>query len=48
ETIDDAAAKEIPLPNMRSGVVAKVVEFCQHHKADPMSNIPKVWHPGVR
>ncbi|CAM9457867.1 unnamed protein product [Ectocarpus sp. 4 AP-2014] len=35
------AAKEIPLPNMRSNVVAKVVEFCQHHQTDPMTDIPK-------
>ncbi|CAM9304903.1 unnamed protein product [Ectocarpus fasciculatus] len=35
------AAKEIPLPNMRSNVVAKVVEFCQHHQKDPMTDIPK-------
>lgn len=34
--------KEIPLPNMRSNVVAKVVEFCQHNKMDPMAKIPKV------
>ncbi|CAM9798460.1 unnamed protein product [Pylaiella littoralis] len=33
--------KEIPLPNMRSNVVAKVVEFCQHNKMDPMTKIPK-------
>ncbi|CBJ48849.1 conserved unknown protein [Ectocarpus siliculosus] len=35
------AAKEIPLTNMRSNVVAKVVEFCQHHQTDPMTDIPK-------
>lgn len=39
-------AKEIPLPNMRSKVVAKVVEFCQHHQADPMTQIPKVRYFG--
>ncbi|CAM9599657.1 unnamed protein product [Scytosiphon promiscuus] len=41
ESTDDGAPKEIPLPNMHSGVVAKVVEFCQHHKSEPMDNIPK-------
>lgn len=35
-------AKEIPLPNMRSNVLAKVVEFCNHHRVDPMKQIPKV------
>ncbi|CAB1119183.1 unnamed protein product [Ectocarpus sp. CCAP 1310/34] len=35
------ATKEIPLPNMRSNVVAKVVEFCQHYQTDPMTDIPK-------
>lgn len=27
---------------MRSNVLAKVVEFCKHHKAEPMKKIPKV------
>lgn len=27
---------------MRSNVVAKVVEFCQHNKMDPIAKIPKV------
>lgn len=34
-------AKEIPLPNMRSNVLAKVVEFCNHHYVEPMKTIPK-------
>lgn len=37
-----ATAKEIPLPNMRGNVVAKVVDFCRHNRADPMTEIPKV------
>ena len=37
-----SAAKEIPLPNMRSSVVAKVVEFCQHNRTEPMTKIPQV------
>lgn len=36
-----ATAKEIPLPNMRGNVVAKVVDFCRHNRADPMTEIPK-------
>ena len=27
---------------MRGNVVAKVVEFCEHNRADPMNEIPKV------
>ncbi|KAG3020214.1 hypothetical protein JG687_00013877 [Phytophthora cactorum] len=33
--------QEIPLPNVRSHVLAKVVEFCRHHKDAPMAEIQK-------
>ncbi|ETK91698.1 hypothetical protein F441_04916 [Phytophthora nicotianae CJ01A1] len=33
--------QEIPLPNVKSHVLAKVVEFCQHHKDTPMAEIQK-------
>lgn len=42
ETTGQLKDKEIPLPNMRSSVVAKVVEFCQHNRTDPMKKIPQV------
>lgn len=35
-------AKDIPLPSIRSEVLAKVVEFCQQNHEDPMTDIPKV------
>ncbi|ETM97444.1 hypothetical protein PPTG_20169 [Phytophthora nicotianae INRA-310] len=33
--------QETPLPNVKSHVLAKVVEFCQHHKDTPMAEIQK-------
>ncbi|KAF1775105.1 hypothetical protein PI124_g2197 [Phytophthora idaei] len=33
--------QEIPLPNVKAHVLAKVVEFCQHHKDSPMAEIQK-------
>lgn len=38
---DDGEAQEIPLPNVKAQVLAKVIEFCTHHKDDPMSEIEK-------
>ena len=32
---------EIPLPNVKSQVLQKVIEFCEHHLTDPMSEIEK-------
>ncbi|KAK1942856.1 E3 ubiquitin ligase complex SCF subunit sconC [Phytophthora citrophthora] len=33
--------QEIPLPNVKGHVLAKVVEFCRHHKDAPMTEIQK-------
>eukprot|EP00644_Phytophthora_capsici_P009178 jgi/Phyca11/526054/estExt2_fgenesh1_pm.C_PHYCAscaffold_60149 len=33
--------QEIPLPNVKGHVLAKVVEFCRHHKDAPMADIQK-------
>ena len=36
--IDD----EIPLPNVKGDILAKVVEFCTHYALDPMTEFEKV------
>jgi len=38
---DDDDAQEIPLPNVKSSVLAKVIAFCQHHVNNPMAEIEK-------
>jgi hypothetical protein len=42
EEKDEDEAQEIPLPNVKSSILAKVVEFCQHHKSEAMTEIEKV------
>ena len=43
EDDDDGKEKitEIPLPNVKSEVLKKVIEFCEHHLAEPMTEIEK-------
>jgi S-phase kinase-associated protein 1 len=41
EEEDEDVAQEIPLPNVRSAILAKVIEFMQHHKIEPMTDITK-------
>ena len=32
---------QIPLPNVRSDILIKVIDFCTHYKAEPMNEIEK-------
>ncbi|ETM97708.1 hypothetical protein PPTG_20110 [Phytophthora nicotianae INRA-310] len=38
---DDDEVQEIPLPNVKSPVLSKVIEFCSHHHNNPMREIEK-------
>ena len=38
---EDAKPTEIPLPNVKSDVLKKVIEFCEHHLQEPMTEIEK-------
>jgi S-phase kinase-associated protein 1 len=40
---DDEESQEIPLPNVKSAILAKVIEYCQHYKTEPMTEIEKVY-----
>ena len=42
EDISEDEAQEIPLPNVKSAILAKVIEFSQHYKEEPMHDIEKV------
>lgn len=41
EEDEDQASIELPLPNVKSEVLRKVIEFCEHHLKEPMSEIEK-------
>ena len=38
---EENAQLEIPLPNVKSQVLQKVIEFCEHHLTEPMTEIEK-------
>ncbi|CAM9633577.1 unnamed protein product, partial [Phaeothamnion confervicola] len=38
---ESAEKTEIPLPNVKNNVLSKVIEFCHHHREDPMMDIEK-------
>ena len=42
ENQGDEEAQEISLPNVRSAVLAKVIEFALHYAEEPMLDIEKV------
>jgi S-phase kinase-associated protein 1 len=41
EDEEDAGPAEIPLPNVKAQVLRKVIEFCEHHLTEPMTEIEK-------
>ena len=41
EDADEEEAQEVPLPNVKSAVLTKVIEFCRHHQEEPMTEIEK-------
>tara|TARA_B110000305_G_scaffold181368_1_gene201204 strand:+ start:201 stop:542 length:342 start_codon:yes stop_codon:yes gene_type:complete len=41
ENEDDEEKQEIPLPNVKTVVLAKVIEFCKQYQTEKMSEIEK-------
>jgi S-phase kinase-associated protein 1 len=40
---DDDDDKEIPLPNVKTAILTKVIEFARHFSLEPMTEIEKVF-----
>ena len=38
---EDDGPTEMPLPNVKAGVLKKVIEFCEHYLKEPMTEIEK-------
>jgi S-phase kinase-associated protein 1 len=38
---DDAEIQEIPLPNVKSSILSKIIEFAQYNAVTPMNELPK-------
>jgi len=38
---DKGKTTEIPLPNVKSEVLKQVIEFCEHHLSEPMTEVEK-------
>ena len=47
EDLEEDEAQEIPLPNVKSAILAKVIEFIHHYKAEIMHEIEKVPHLSI-
>jgi len=41
EEEDDEETPEVPLPNVKSSVLTKVIDFCKHYATEPMNEIEK-------
>lgn len=39
---DEDESQEIPLPNVKSSILAKVIEYMTHYEKEPMYEIEKV------
>jgi S-phase kinase-associated protein 1 len=44
---DEVGFQEIPLPNIDGVCLAKVVNFCNHHLEEPMTEFEKVISPSL-
>jgi S-phase kinase-associated protein 1 len=38
----DEEDQALPLPHIKSSILSKVIEFCEHHLIEPMDEIEKV------